>query len=204
MKTTFPPRYGLLLLLALSLSACRLDDFEGVEGFSYEAEFALPLLNTSVTVQDLLDRSDNSLSSIEVREDQSLWLRYEDEAEVIDGGEVLDDFPASFPLPIDEQEVAYSLANRNGIGIEMADLRSGTLRFEWRSPHPDDLDLTITFPGILRNNQPLVVQAFIAYQDGGPNLGSIPPIDLNGYSVRTNEGDLEINYRALDQNGIHR
>ncbi len=203
MKTTLHQVYGLLFLLTLSFSACRLNDFEDVKGFNYEAEFAVPLLNTSVSIQDILDRSENDLSYIEIAEDNKIWLNYETEAEVISGQEVLDDFPSFFPLPIIDQDVAYPISDMNGIGIGQADIQSGTLRFEWRSNYPGNLDLRITFPGIIRNNQPLVVTSQITYDGSSPVDGSIAPIDLSGYSISTNNNNLEISYRALDQNGVH-
>ncbi len=204
MMTVVHKSFGILLLFCLCLTACKLDDFQDVEGIDYEAEFAIPLINSSVTIQDLLDQSDEDLTFLTIEEDGSFTLAYEDKAEAISGEEVMAEFPAAFPIPITDHQVNYSLNNLNGISLESANFKSGTISIEMTSSVPEDLDVKVTFPGIIKDNQALTFNTTLRYQGNTPVQASIAAVSLEGYQILASNGNLEVTYDAMNAGGVNR
>ncbi len=198
MKTMPIPMLGIILLMVLFLPACQLNEFQDIDGFEYEAEYAIPLVDASLSIQDLLDRSESDLTFLTIENDGSFTLSYQDSTKILDGEEALKSFPSSFPVPVPNQQTIFEFSQIDEINITSAKLKTGTLDFEISSNIAEDLDLTITFPGLTKDGQALELTTNVDYQGSLPVEANIAAVDLTGYSIVTQNGDLQVNYQALD------
>ena len=204
MKTKLMALSGSLFFLTLIFSSCNLNDFQDIDEINYEAEFALPLVNTSVTIQDFLDRSTSDLSFLTIEEDGSFTLSYEEEANILQGEELLSSIPGSFPIPVPSQNTTVPLSEIEDVKISSANFKSGTLQFELSSNLAEDLEVSIRFPGITKNSQPLEIVVDLDYQGSLPVQNNSNAVNLSDYQINTNNGDLEITYEALNDNNQSR
>lgn len=198
MKFTNFQTLGIYALLLLALTACRLDEFQEVDSISFQQEIALPLVNTSVSIQDFLDRSSNDLSFLTIEADGGLTLSYQEEANALLGLETLEELPKDFPLPVPDQTTTIPLSSIQEISINSADFKSGRLNFELRSSLPEDLEVQITLPNISKNGQVLSFNVSLDYQGNTPVEAITPSVDLSDYLLATTDGDLTIQYEALN------
>lgn len=195
---------GIFFLMLCFTTSCQLNEFEEIEGFSYEAEFALPLVNTEVTIQDFLDRSSNDLSFLTIEDDGSFTLNYEEEAEALKGKEALEKIDLSFPLPVPEQYNTISFQELEGVQAESAQFKTGSLSFELNSDLAENLDVSITFPSIRKDGQALELTGRIEYDGNIPAQGNIPALDLTGYVMTIPNGELVVEYQATNDNNESR
>lgn len=204
MKFTYFKPLGVYALLLLTLFACRLDEFQDVDSISFQRELAVPLVNSSVTIQDFLDRSSNDLSFLTIESDGGFTLSYQEEANALGGEETLQGLPSNFPIPVPNKSTTIPLSSLQEISINSAEFKSGTLDFNITSSLTEDLEVTITLPDIRQNGQVLEFVVSLDYQGSSPTQVNTSTIDLSAYSLQTTNGDLTIQYEAFNNNNQSR
>ncbi len=198
------------IALMVLLSACsQFADLEDADRTDHQAEFAVPLVNTSFSMNDLLeDFEENSVLTIEP--DGLLRLMY--------SGDVLtqttDDVFASInqtlsqaggiPLTSSSQALPFSFSS--GLQVDRMDLKSGSFNWFISNCHDQAITATITLPTVTLDGEPLTVTRQLpAYSGSGncPSLGNLlSPIDLNGYVVTPVNDSVYVEYYAEDSNGV--
>ncbi len=204
MKTTPIAMLGIFFLIVLFIPACQLDEFQNIKGIEFEAEYAVPVIDASLSIQDLLDRSESDLTFLTIENDGSFTLSYQDSTRILRGDQAINTLPETFPVPIPNQQNSFPIGSIGGPTITSAVLKTGNISFDINSSVPEDLDLTITFPGLTKNGQALEVTTRLDYQGSLPVQASIAAIDLADYVMATDNGNLEIEYVALNDNNQSR
>ncbi len=203
-------RYFLLLLLCLGGFACnKINQIDDVEDVDYEAQFAIPLINTQFTMQQALDEFDE-LATIIIDEDGLIRLRYRGDVLTQTSEEVFEEINASIPpvIPVLDQNMMLPIEFPEDIELDQILLGSGTFAYRFENDQNVPLDVTFTLPEITAGGEALTFTHTIAAHSGqGPRpfvSTTDMPLDLTGYSIVPSDGTINIEYQALDPMGESR
>ncbi|GJM35136.1 MAG: hypothetical protein DHS20C18_41370 [Saprospiraceae bacterium] len=197
---------GLILLLA----ACsQFDDFDNIKGVDYDGEYALPLVNTTTSIGDLLENFEEN-SSLVIDPDGLIRFQYSGDVltetsdkvfaaineTLIQGGII--------PLATDTTPLPFDLPG--GLQIDRLDLKTGKFTYAFQSTNPEQIHVVLTVPGATKNGNPLRFEFNIAAYSGSGNASlatnAIFPASLEGYSlVPEDNGNINIVYHATLPNG---
>jgi len=183
----------------LTLAACTnfevWDDLEDVER---EAEFALPLVDTKLALQDLFDGLDQ-YSSLEVDGNGLLRFHYVGDTTVRLGLEVFDAVNEAIPpiLPVEKPTNALFLEPPDSIFVDFLVFKKGQLQYAFTNPHDVPLEVTLMLPQITKEGQPLQRTHNVAASAGIP----LQTLNLNGYALQPRNDSIYINYEARRPNG---
>ena len=197
------PLDGLLVLfvfLGLTYTSCsKLDGAGDIDEVNWTPEVVAPLAHGKISLQDVLDELDD-LSFLEVETDGTMRLFYEDEPLSRTSEDVVGPFP-DFPLFFSDTEMSVPFNVIPGIDVDNIIMKEGSLSFEINSPYAEDIDVTITIPSLVKNGNPFQVNITAVYLGNLPATAQIDPISIAGYTLSTNNGNLEMNYEAQRMNG---
>lgn len=201
MKKKHSGLIGFLFLILISLTSCieKELDFENIKTQKWNSVWALPLINSNLTLDDLLN---DTTGIIHENEDGLITLVYESEelisyiaeeiVEIPDQAEILNeefDLPDTlFGLTI-EVDVPFALTfelEEPGLRIDSAILKNGTYDFTVRTDlNKDVASVGFTVPNIVNksNNSPLQFEFDLGYQPGINEIVRDTTIDLSNYTL---------------------
>ncbi len=194
-------RYPLLFLATLlAFSACKKYEVDEVEIGAYDAEYAIPLINTSATLQDVLENFD-STTFIQFSDDNLIILNYKGDVNSKtsdDLFQVLSEYEL-IPIPLEDTATFIPYEPVDGVDLDYAILKSGTLKWGFQSHHTEPVEVTLTLPSMTKNGIP-----FSAIMSGPGYSGTGDPfpifdlngIDLTGYRLEAVNDTIYINYVA--------
>lgn len=202
---------SMLLLLILSLSACQLAELQDIERATYQAEYAIPLVNTSFSMSDVLENFEEN-SVLTVLPDGLLRLQYSGDVLTETADDVLQSIVDALSnagiILLTQTETTLPFATPNGLEIDRMDLKSGTLDFAFVNCEEVDITASITFPSVTLGGSPLVITRTIQAHDGegacpivSTNQGEVA-YDLTGYQITPVDGLIKAVYHAEDANGV--
>ena len=162
--------YYSLLMLLLFWSCQDLAQLDTIEDVTYDAVFAFPLLNSSITLEDALTKLDNP-EEIRVAPDGLLTVVYNSSLVTQESLDILRDLSSTLPLmiPILSDSVVLPFSLPGQVEIDQIWFDAGTLSFSFQHSHPDPIDVTIRMPQLVQDGQPLTYQLTVPeYSGSGP------------------------------------
>ncbi|MEM8908747.1 MAG: hypothetical protein AAGD05_12950, partial [Bacteroidota bacterium] len=197
--------FFLLMILALVVVTCKkLDNFEDYNITNVDAEFGIPLFTTGFTMGDLLENFDDQ-ASLSFGNNGIIVLSYLGDPVVRTSDELFEvlSLVNGIPIPVLDTFTALPFAAPNGIELDSASLKSGGLRFGFSSDHPEDVEVTLTFPSLTKDGIPFQHTLNGSYFGSVPVVGGIlEPLDLSGYELTLQNDSVFVRYSALRQSGI--
>lgn len=210
--------FACLVFSGVFLQSCKKEYFEldRVKDADWNPTVAVPLVNSKVTVPDILDRFDDD-DVIVIDGDGQLALLYYSQifSQSAEGLMAIpDQTPPTVPLPMTNAEVlqlnggtavnkqvnnTVSLGTAQGEVFQEIDFKGGDLQIAANNNINRDVTLTITFPDIQSNGNPLVLTANPA-ANGSDNVNS----SLVGYTATlaaNNQLDVTIDMTISGQGG---
>lgn len=187
-------------------SCNQFDELDNLEGVKYDAEYALPLVDTRLSMEDLLDQFEQNATLV-VGTDGLLRFIYRDEVVTQTSDNIFASINKSLPqvIPITSAYMALPFSSPNGLQIDRLDLKGGTLAYYFENRNNESVAVKITFPQMTKDGAPLVFQAALpAYSGSGAapawtNL--VAPANLAGYRIQTLNDSVYIQYDALTPTG---
>ena len=179
------------LWAVLNFSSC-VKDIQEIKVDTWEPELAIPILNATVSIQDLLDEADNT-GFIEKDSDNFLTLVYEGEVLSQRADEIiaLPDF--AVPMIQSDQTVPY--ANLPfAFDLDKVILKKGTFTYNMESNLAQDANVTIQFPNFKKDGQMLEMSMVV-----GSSTTMNSTFDLTGYEIDFSS-DLNLKYVAIEVN----
>ena len=192
-----------VLAICTFFASCKnFEDFNEIEEVELNGAYAIPLINSSTNLQDILDETgqQNDLSGLIIEDDGSMKVVYQNEAITQHMSDFFEEIP-SFPLviPFNSNQIPFDIFE--GINVQQLNLKSGTLSFELESYHQEDINVLITIPNLVKDGTAFNVTQTVQYSGNSPAIASISPVDLTGYSFNLPNGELEVYYQANNNNG---
>jgi len=192
-----------VLAVCVFFASCKnFEDFNEIEEIELNSAYAIPLINSTANLQDILDETgkQNDLSGLIIGDDGSMKVTYQNEAITQHMSDFFEDIP-SFPLviPLNSNQIPFDIFE--GVDVQQFNLKSGTLSFELESFHQENINVLITIPNLIKDGVAFNVTQTIEYNGNSPSIASISPFDLTGYSLNLPNGELEVYYQANNNNG---
>jgi len=146
--------FALLLgTLALGFWACNpLDNYAGVDRAGLETEFALPIGEIDLRMQDLLEGKNPDALTRDA--DGLIRLHYQGDLLTRTSEQIFASMEASLalPIPIDTTPFLLPLEAPDGLEIYRLDLRQGTMQFTTANTTGETIALHILLPQVLDEN----------------------------------------------------
>lgn len=201
MKTLFWGAFGILLLA----SACsKLEELDNLQVLQ-EAEFAIPIVTSTIAVEELLEET-NDLTEIYVDETGLLHLLYGGNVLTQTAQERFEELNIFIPpaIPISSPQAAVPLLIPNTIDLDSLVLQSLDMVYSFRNPWQEPLQMTIRFPNIAKDGDlfrfELTAPAYSGSGSPPTVTNADTPADLSGYSVTPTNDTMYIEYTAVGLN----
>ena len=188
----------LLLITAISWSACReLNNLDELELSGYDAEYAIPLLRATTTLQDLFEE-DNTASHLEIDPDGLLRFFYRGNVTSRSSQDIFKSISRSIPplIPVGDTVMALPISSPDGLEIDFIDLKTGTLTYGFQSMHFAPVTVTVSIPQLIKDGKPLEMVHELPFRGIIPvNLPAPVSLNLAGYRlVPAADGQIYIKY----------
>jgi hypothetical protein len=193
------------VLLVLGLASCRnFNDLGGLDKEGIDTEFAIPVMQTKASLQNLLEKFDD-YTVLETDENGLILLRYQGDVVTKDSEEIFDSIQSALPpIPIPVVDSVFNLpfSTPGGMDIDFVRFKKGTLYYGFQSYHEDDIVVKVKFPQAFKpNGEPLEFTHIFNYIGSTP-ITLIPPvvIDLTNHTLEADaDGNIQIVYECIKQ-----
>ena len=180
-----------LALTVLSLASCqKFEDLEGLQGAEYDASYALPLINTRLTIQDILQEG-SELSALRIDEDGVIHFEYQGDVITQNSDTLFTRINESISgqlIPLFDQRIALPLETAEGTDFDRLVIKEGRLTWGFQNPHPEPVDVTLRMPDVYSPNGDAL--ELTASAPGYSGSGDLPvytnvlnPFNIAGYEV---------------------
>lgn len=192
----------LLVIAVLSLfSACKkFDELGDIDRLTYEAEYALPLINTSLSISDVLEEFEDN-STIVIDPDGLIRLIYRGDVFTQSSLDVFASVNESLPelIPVFERRMPLPFSSPDGIQVDQLDLKGGEFGYSFFHLEDTEFDVYITIPQATKDGEPLLVELSLGVAD----TLYLPeePINLSGYTIVPENDTVYIEYGAILPSG---
>ncbi len=196
-------RYLPLLLVILVFFSCKPDllTIEEVNIELNDPEFAVPLINSKVSIQDALNEFDTG-GFLDVDADNFMTLYYTGEVGSIPGVDIpeLDDFE----LPIPDTTLIVDFGTiQSDVDFDFADATAGTMEISFSSNHMEDLTVIVTVENLSKNGV-IVSETIPVLYDNTATQEISRMIDLSDSRFDLESDNIEITYSCRNGLNEHR
>lgn len=199
----------MVLPLCFLLGCSQFADLEDVERSNYDAAYAVPLLNTSFSMNDLLENFEEN-SVLTVLPDGLLRLQYSGSVLTENADDVFEAINATLAgvggIVIQDNVQALPFSGPDGLVIDRMELKEGQMFWQFENCHDKPITATMTFPTVMRNGVPLTITRTIAAYSGTgdcPSLNNaLSPINLENYVITPQNDSIFVEYMAVDSDGM--
>jgi hypothetical protein len=198
---------ALSLLILFSLTACiNITNLEDAKTSNYDAEFAIPLINSRVTIQNFVDATE-SMNELQIDEEGNIFFIYEGSETRRNGQEVFqiqaDLFPPFVELFSPETRISFAIVN--GVLLDQLNVKAGHFIFSFQNPNPEKVFVSFEFTTLLKDGVPLQYKFEIPASTGSNNhpifTNMTAPADISGYQLSPEDNRAILRYSAKNENG---
>jgi len=195
MKKILPAFLVLVLLITLTYS-CKKYETDSIGIGGYDAEYAIPLMNTSTTLTEVLENFDTT-TFILIEDDGLITLNYKGDVTGKTATDLFDIISGVALFELEDTNYFIEYEPVDGIDIDYAILKTGTFQAGFTNDHPEPVEVTITLPSMTKNGVPFST-SFTAGAGPGAIGGNVlvDGIDVSGYLLETINDTIFINYEA--------
>lgn len=208
MKLSTTCLVGVCLLL---LAGCTnsIEDFSRIDETRYNAAYAVPLIDSEITLNDLIGDVSEEVS-LTVDPDGLLRFRYSGAVPVI-GSEVifnrLESIAQGVVVLISQSRQAAPFGSEGqDVDIDELRIKGGDLNYSLPNRYDHPVTITLSIPDARVNGESFSVTAELpAYSGTGipPTFQNRDtPVDLDGYILTLPDDSLYFEYDIVDENGV--
>lgn len=208
MKSWLPIYLCALTGLLLSCDG-QLEDLATVPEIRLRAQYAVPLVDSEVSIRDLIGDGVDEVS-LTVDPDGLLRFTYSGDVPEVGAGaafERLNSLPEGLLLPItaNRQNADFPLAA--DIDLDRVKVASGTFFHNFPNPYDQAVTVTFTIPDATLNGQSFSVSGQLPAHDGegDPPVfeNSANPIPLDGYTIGLPNDAIILEYSIVGEDGTN-
>lgn len=186
------PSIWLASIALLVISSCFPDRFEVAEPENWNPAFGVPLINTSFSINDLLeDLDDGSLIQTDIA--NRLTVVYTDRIEVAPEFDI-GPLP-TIPIPIMQKEQTVEYQAPGTKRYEIIRLKAGQFQYTVFNSFPEEVAFSLSFLNLRLDGDSLTLAATLPPADMNGPSETTGTIDLTAYELTLNE-DIETVYTA--------
>lgn len=199
--------YGLFAFATLLFFSCnQFQELEDLDGVKYDAEYAVPLVDTRLSMEDLLEDFEEN-ATLTINSDGSFSFNYQDTVITQSSADIFAKINTSLPplIPITSPNMALPFSSPDGLQIDRLDLKGGTLIYYFENRNNESVNVKVTFPQVTKNGVPLTYQQTLPAYSGSGNApattNAFTPTNLNGYKIETVNDSIYSQYEAVTPSG---
>ncbi len=196
--------FVLFTCLGLALGCQKIDEFRGAEVVAGPAEFAIPLVKATTTMQDLLESFDE-YTFIEITPDGIIHLRYKGDVLTQEAEDFFKDARDSIPpiIPLEDTLYALPFSSPQQLEVDYAVYKTGQVKFACQSDYEGTIDFTLS---ILQASKDGVIAQVHEQFTSPPALpggyyASTAFVDMAGYDLIPDNDSIYIRYEAITDAG---
>lgn len=195
-----------LLCCWLLVGGCnQFNELEEITKVDYQAEYAIPIVNTNISLEDLLEQLDDRTTLV-IDPDGLIHLQYSGEVLRQTSDDVFANINAtigSIPLiPITSKHQPLPFSSPDGLQMDRLELKAGTFFYSAQNEHPFPIEFTLSSQQVTKDGVPLQFSGTIgAYSGTGNKPILIAPATLADYTILPTDDVVYIDYEALDPQG---
>jgi len=181
-----------MLCFCLCFTSCLKDvkDIDSIEVVDdWQPEFALPLISTTISIQDIVDNFETG-GYLDVDSDNYMKLVYQGHIFSVTGEEMVAIPDFTIPLVIPEMSIPYGDLDMP-IDIDYFTAKKGKVDFSFESPHTEDLDVVIEVKNLSKNGVTLRIETEVTNTGSNPILVSGTE-DLTDYMMQFVTGQIDV------------
>ena len=196
----------LFCLMAISCSflwtACnKLDEINEASINQDEAEFAVPLFNSSVSFQDIIDNFDEN-TFVSIDSDGLMRLNYKGDVLTVSSQDLFDNVPLVGPFIILDTNYIVPVDIPGSIDIDFMDFKKGSAVFYFENAHLQDVEVDVILEEIQKDGQPLQTSFTMPASSGVNPTDQFITLDLEGWRWNSLDDKFTINYVATKADGV--
>lgn len=202
-----PFAFFFFLMVVICFSGCGpLDNLDEINGIQYEAEYAVPILNSDISIQDFLEDFEENTTII-VDPDGLLHFKYRGDVIKATVDQIYKNINDALPplIPVFFPGMALPLSSPDGIKIDYLQLKKGDFIFFYESDIQEPITVSITMPQIFKDGQPLkFLHTLPAYSGTGTKpsfTNAFAPTSLEGYTILPENDSIYVDYKVLTATG---
>lgn len=201
-------RIAALLLTLFILTALACSDFaalDDISGTDTQAEFALPLIDTELSVTDILDDFDDN-ARLEVDAGGLIHLVYTGDVLSRTSDEIFEAVNDAIPpfIPVLSPRMALPFSSPDGIDVDQIIFKTGRIQYTFQSYSDTPMNVEVRIPSLSKAGVPFKQDHVVAAAVGDDPAIPLPPlveIDLAGYELTAEQDSIYIEYTALRADG---
>lgn len=158
-------------------------------------EYAIPLINSSMSIQDVLDQT-NTGNLVQVDGDNFITVEYRQGVLGIDTVNLITVPGFSIPQLTTTQVIPTPFPS--DVDIDIITVKNGKMYINFESNSPNDVTVTLDFPSIKKNGNNLQYTMNVENPNGTVPLVYEDSFDLATYRFLFNNDNFRSNYTATD------
>ena len=185
--------------------------FDGVDELEVEstdAAYAIPLVNTKLSIEDLLEKFEDE-STLTIDPDGLIRFHYSGDVLTKTANQVFAAINQTLnqtgAIPLVSRRQALPFTAPGGLEFDRMDLKAGNMVYLLTNRHNKPVTMRITMPTVIKNGLPLTIQHTLNAYSGSGDAPSISnlfiPFSLAGYSVLPENDSIYIEYLGIDSSG---
>lgn len=202
---------GLMALLLLTYTACdnQFAELGQIDGVRYQAEYAVPLIDSRIGMQDILENFEEN-ASLTVNPDGLLRFQYSGDVLTKTSLEVFDAINETIGnagvIPLLRNRQALPFASPDGLDLDRVQMNGTTLAYALVNRYDVPVSIELLLPTVTLDGEPIRVTGDLpAFSGTGtpPALLNLEnPIDMTGYNLVPEDDSIyiELEYRDPDGN----
>ncbi len=191
---------SLLIPLVFILQGCSKFDEFGNASLEFDAEYAVPLFTADISIDDILGEVD-SLTSFELDEDGLVHLIYRGDFTQRSSTDIFASIPL-IPVTVSDTFYSFPYDPPNDIVLNHVIMKEGTIAYTCQSTLMEDVMVEIELPEV---TDPITGETYkentVLTYTGGANTTATGVMDLTGWKLTPDNGNINIRYTAIDQSG---
>jgi len=205
-KSTF----FILLAVVFSFTGCQdFEDLSNIEGATYDAAYALPIVNSRLSIRDALE-STGDLAALYIDEEGVIHFEYRGDIIAQNSDTLFARINESLDgelIPLIAQRIGLPLETAEGAEFDRLKIKQGQLVWGYQNAHPEPVTVTLTFPDLYKDGEPLQLTGSAAGYDGegslSPYSNLFNPYDLAGTEIITAQGtdSIYVEYELIREGG---
>jgi len=198
-------RLTIWALLAGCITYTSCDDLQeigDIDDIAIEAEYALPIFDTQLTIAKLFDESDDSNSFLDIDAEGNMTILFDTEGPSMSFSDVAS-FPSSIPFTATTGGYKVNMESNTAFQPTKVRLKGGTAIFEIASSMQSDVDVMLMIPELMNDGEMFTKEVQLVY-DANQSMMTmdIGPLDLTSYELDISSNhEFTVMYSASDANG---
>ena len=193
-------RNNLFLTLAfgglfLLVSSCqKISDLENLNVERADAEYALPLVNTNITLNDIF--GSKNISALRYDANGNLILHYESQVGQKNASDFFTFF-SNLPFIMTDSLVTLPYKKSEDLDVKKIRLKKGSIRFGCNAAGVNEaVKVTFTLPQLTKNSKPFVRTYIAQFLPGTGAFLLVAPEDVSGYELNILNDSIYLKYEA--------